>query len=190
MRIIAGTAGGVPLKVPAAITRPTTDRVREAVFSMIGPQIAGTRVLDLFAGSGALGLECLSRGATSADLVDQNRQACEAIRANLAKTRLNGAHVRQADAFRTLSDLARSGVTFDFVFADPPYTLRSTDTDFTAQLLAHPDLLSVMHADSSLILESLAEKGPCAEVQGWETIKERDYGSSRIRWLRPQRSEP
>ena len=83
MRIISGTAGGIPLEVPKTVTRPTQDRVRQAVFSMIGELVIDANVLDLFAGTGAFGLECLSRGAKSVVMVDENRNACEVIRRNM-----------------------------------------------------------------------------------------------------------
>ena len=77
MRLISGSAGGIPLEVPKSVTRPTQDRVRQAVFSMLGEVVPEARVLDLFAGSGAVGLECISRGATSALLIEQDRRACD-----------------------------------------------------------------------------------------------------------------
>ena len=96
MRIISGLAGGIPIKVPDAVARPTTDKVRQALFSMLGELVADARVLDLFAGSGALGLEALSRGAKSVLFIDESRHACTAIRDNLTKTRLQGAQVNIA----------------------------------------------------------------------------------------------
>ncbi|MDB4662895.1 RsmD family RNA methyltransferase, partial [Verrucomicrobiales bacterium] len=83
MRVIAGLSGGIQLTVPKTFTRPTTDRVREAVFSSLGLRIADATVLDLFAGTGSLGIESLSRGAKSALFVEENRNACEIITANL-----------------------------------------------------------------------------------------------------------
>ncbi len=98
MRVIAGSAGGVRLAVPKRGVRPTMDRVKAAIFSSLGEAIIGARVLDLFAGSGALGIEALSRGATSAIFVEDDRQSAEAIEKNLAKTNLKG-RVRHQDAF-------------------------------------------------------------------------------------------
>ena len=91
MRVIAGSAGGVHLAVPKRGVRPTMDRVKAAIFSSLGEAIIGARVLDLFAGSGALGIEALSRGAASAIFLEDDRQSAEAIEENLAKTKLNGA---------------------------------------------------------------------------------------------------
>lgn len=184
MRIIAGQARGIPLKTPTHNTRPTTDRVREAIFSMLGESVEGARVLDLFAGSGSLGLEALSRGAVSALFVDQQRQAVEVIRENLTKSRLTGAHVRQGDVFKVLDDLAEAHFEFDLVFADPPYLQREGGTNFVLQLMNQSVLLEMMPPGSHLILESMADRSPSAEWNGVELVRQRDYGSSRVTWLR------
>ena len=118
MRIIAGERRGATIAAPPGLsTRPTGDRVREAAFNLIGP-VDGARVLDLFAGSGALGLEALSRGADSATFVESDRGACRVISDNLAKLRLTGARVVCADALWTLRQDPR---TYDLVLVDPPY---------------------------------------------------------------------
>src|SRR4030095_12168992 len=98
MRVIAGSAGGVRLALPKRGVRPTMDRVKAAIFSSLGDAIVGARVLDLFAGSGALGIEALSRGATSAVFVEDDRRTAEMIDQNLAKTKLRG-RVRNQDVF-------------------------------------------------------------------------------------------
>lgn len=185
MRLISGSAGGIPLDVPKSVTRPTQDRVRQAVFNMLGPWVEGARVLDLFAGSGALGLECLSRGAESALLVDQDRGACEVIRRNITKTRLEGAVVRQGDVFKTLAQLGREGLCFDLVFADPPYAHKPGDVELCGKLLESADFATLVPAGASVVLESLAARGAVSLVApGWELLRERDYGSTRIVWLR------
>ncbi|MEO8616705.1 MAG: RsmD family RNA methyltransferase, partial [Luteolibacter sp.] len=97
MRIIAGKAGRTAIKVPSAVARPTTDFVRQAVFSILGEKVENARVLDLFAGSGALGLEALSRGAATCTFVDEHRQATQVITENLAKARLNGGHAVKSE---------------------------------------------------------------------------------------------
>src|SRR5829696_4569514 len=118
MRIIAGTHRGRRIAAPKGLsTRPTGDRVREAAFNLIGP-VDGARVLDLFAGSGALGLEALSRGAAGVTFVESDRAACRVISANLAKLRLTRARVLCADAVWTLRQDVRS---YDLVLVDPPY---------------------------------------------------------------------
>ena len=103
MRIIAGTAGRLAIKVPKAVARPTTDFVRQAIFSILGPKVESATVLDLFAGSGAIGLEALSRGATSCVFVDEHRQAETVIRENLEKSRLQGGRVVRADVHAWLA---------------------------------------------------------------------------------------
>jgi len=183
MRIIAGTAGGIPIKVPQGDTRPTTDRVREALFSMLGDTIANARILDLFAGSGALGMEALSRGAASVVFVEQNRNAAEIIRLNLQKARLTNATVRQADVFRTLADLAKTGQTFDLVFADPPYAQRKDDPDLATLVATSPHLLQLLPAGGHLIVESLATQSQLTVAPTWQLERQRDYGTTRITWL-------
>ncbi|MCE2695057.1 MAG: 16S rRNA (guanine(966)-N(2))-methyltransferase RsmD [Verrucomicrobiota bacterium] len=184
MRIISGTAGGLALEVPKTVTRPTQDRVRQAVFSMLGELVPGAHVLDLFAGTGAIALECLSRGAASAMMVDENKGACDVIRRNIAKTKLAGATVRQSDVFRLLPLLQRDGKQFDLIFADPPYTHCDEDTDFVAKLLAEEALPALLHADSHLILESHHFNRETKSWLGWEVLTDRNYGSTRIVWLR------
>ncbi|MCB1277332.1 16S rRNA (guanine(966)-N(2))-methyltransferase RsmD [Prosthecobacter sp.] len=184
MRIISGTAGGLSLEVPKTVTRPTQDRVRQAVFSMLGELVPGTHVLDLFAGTGAFGLECLSRGAASAMMVDENKGACDVIRRNLAKTRLTGGIVRHSDVFRLLPLLHRDGKQFDIIFADPPYTHCDADTDFVAKLLTEEPLPALLHAESHLLVESHHFNRETKSWPGWEVLTDRNYGSTRIVWLR------
>jgi 16S rRNA (guanine966-N2)-methyltransferase len=183
MRIIAGSAGGIPLRVPPGDTRPTTDRVREALFSMLGSQVEGARVLDLFAGSGSLGLEALSRGAASALFIEQNRAACDVLRGNLQKARLKEGQVRQGEAFRLVNDLARTGQSFDLIFADPPYTHRAEDTDFTQALLTCEALRQVLAPTGLFLLECRAEKRDLSPAVPWVVTRQRDYGTTRLVWL-------
>jgi 16S rRNA (guanine966-N2)-methyltransferase len=184
MRLISGSAGGIPLEVPKSVTRPTQDRVRQAVFNMLGELIDGAHVLDVFAGSGALGLECLSRGAASALLVDQDRGACEVMKKNIAKTRLEGAHVRQSDVFKILPQLISAGQLFDLVFADPPYAHKLTDVNLSVKLAADPDFFKVVAPGGSVVLECMVTKGGSATWSPWEVVRDREYGSTRILWLR------
>jgi 16S rRNA (guanine966-N2)-methyltransferase len=121
MRVIAGTYGGRTLKAPpGAATRPTSDRVREALFSILGTRVHDARVLDLFAGSGALGIEALSRGAQSVVFVDNATAAIKAINANLEVLNAT-ARVRQTDVLRFLAHARELGAQYDLVFLDPPY---------------------------------------------------------------------
>ena len=121
MRVVAGRLGGRRLvAVRGAGTRPTADRVREAVFAILG-DVAGATVLDLFAGSGALGIEALSRGAAAATFVDSAPRAIGAVRGNLAALGLEAADVRRADAGAFLRTAGRAGRQYDLVLLDPPY---------------------------------------------------------------------
>jgi 16S rRNA (guanine966-N2)-methyltransferase len=120
--VVAGTLGGRRLAAPPGdATRPTSDRVREALFSILG-DVTGLRVLDLFAGSGALGIEALSRGAGAVTFVDRAPRALRAVRANLDALGLSATVLRR-DALATLEDAARRGDQYDLVLLDPPYGL-------------------------------------------------------------------
>jgi 16S rRNA (guanine966-N2)-methyltransferase len=121
MRVIAGMYGGRRLNAPSgSATRPTSDRVREALFSILGARVPGARVLDLFAGSGALGIEALSRGAASATFVDDAPPAVKAIRGNLDALGAS-AEIRRTDALRYLGTASAGGAQYDLLFLDPPY---------------------------------------------------------------------
>jgi 16S rRNA (guanine966-N2)-methyltransferase len=121
MRVVAGAYGGRRLAAPdGSATRPTSDRVREALFSVLGTSVHGARVLDLFAGSGALGIEALSRGAASAVFVDRAPRAIGAVRANLAALGID-ADVRRIEARAWLRTASARSEAYDLVFLDPPY---------------------------------------------------------------------
>ena len=122
MRVIAGKARSMPLEtIPGDATRPTTDRIKETLFNMLQPYIPGCRFLDLFAGSGAIGIEALSRGADAAVFVEKNRRACACIRRNLAFTKLEEhGKLLEAEAMQALYML-RNEEPFDIIFMDPPY---------------------------------------------------------------------
>ena len=148
MRIIAGTHGGRELTAPKGrATRPTSDRVREALFSILG-DIQGLRVLDLFAGSGALGIEALSRGVQEATLVDSGAPAIAAIRRNLEALGITAEVVRQPAA-RFLGAALRDGRQYDLVFLDPPYRHASTlGRELTSALTP------ILAADARVVAES------------------------------------
>jgi 16S rRNA (guanine966-N2)-methyltransferase len=139
MRVIAGRLGGRRLSAPRGrTTRPTSDRVREALFSMLGP-IDGASVLDLFAGTGALGIEALSRGAAKALFVERDASAVAALKDNLARLELGEpqARVRVGDALASLRSARRASETYDLVFVDPPYgQLREFERELSVLLPA------------------------------------------------------
>lgn len=178
MRIISGTAGGIPIAVPRSLLRPTADRVREAVFSILGDRVEGTAVLDLFAGSGSYGLECLSRGARSAVFVEAERGSASVISQNLTKARLAGGSV----ACSTVESwLKRAAGRFDLVFADPPYEKKHGDRDWNTFLLTSPPLLTLLAPGSLLVLETFFKSTPKLQTDSpWQTQDERRYGDSAI----------
>jgi 16S rRNA (guanine966-N2)-methyltransferase len=180
MRIISGTAGSIPIKVPDAVARPTTDRVREAVFSMINDVVEGARVLDLFAGSGAMGLEALSRGAQEAVFVEQHSGACQVIQHNLTRAKLQGGKVTKSDAFASLRRLVESGARFHLIFADPPYAKKPGDTDHAKQLLQSTHVHELLIPGGIFVLETMVTKHDSGVIAGWEVIRDRAYGSTRI----------
>ena len=178
MRIISGSAGGIPLRIPSHDLRPTMEMVRGAVFSALGERVIDARVLDLFSGSGAFGIEALSRGATAATFVDDHPKAIAAIKANLEKTRLEAAVVR-SDVFRFLE---RTDETFDLIFADPPYSKRPNDPDVAAKLIASAALKNRLANDGLIILEKISGDLPLA-AHGWTAVRDKTYGSTQVLFL-------
>ena len=167
MRIIAGSHRGQRIAAPKGRdTRPTSDRVRENAFNLIGP-VDDADVLDLFAGSGAMGMEALSRGAASATFVESDREACRTINANLDKLKLRGTVLCQ-DVARTLTGERR---VYDLVLCDPPY-------DFDHARIA-PHLARLVSDDGLLVYES-AGRAEAPEVPGLEQRTSRKYGAARL----------
>ena len=181
MRVVAGTAGGLALTVPKTGLRPTMDVVRGAIFSSLGEITVGARVLDLFAGTGGLGIEALSRGAASAVFVENERRAVAAIEKNLAYTRLSGT-VHALDIFSYLDRLAALA-SFDVIFADPPYAKAPGERDFTAELLRCESLRRALKPDGLFILEHLP--ATTLPLSGeWELIRDKRYGATAVAFLR------
>ena len=173
MRIISGTAKGRALKVPREVARPTTDRVRESLFGILNTVIGDSRVLDLFAGSGALGMEALSRGAMSCAFVDQNRGAVRAIEENLKKTGLTGGKVVLREVLKYLKG---ERATYDLIFADSPYA--DGVSDLAADLIALEGWGRWLSEDGFLVVEQeAAGELPVCDL---ELVQQRDYGRSRI----------
>jgi 16S rRNA (guanine966-N2)-methyltransferase len=168
MRIVGGEHRGARIFAPKGTdTRPTSDRVREAAFNLIGP-VDGAAVLDLFAGSGAMGLEALSRGAASATFVENDREAIRSIERNLEKLRVTGATVVQRDV---LQALATARTQYDLVLCDPPYGFADNER------LA-PYLAKALAPDGLLVYETGAREEP--EIQGLRVRTSRSYGSARL----------
>ena len=179
MRIIAGTAGGIRLECPDGVARPMMDRVRGAVFSSLGEAVGGARSLDLFAGSGALGIEALSRGAASCTFVDSHRKSAVAIRDNLARAKLKGT-VRQQDVAAFLA--AAPDDAFDLVFADPPFALAVGDKAHPAQLMGSGRLQRCLAPGGIFVVELPGEPPPAAGA--WELLRCRPYGQAWVAFYR------
>lgn len=181
MRVIAGSAGGLHLQPPSKQTRPTMDRVRGAIFSSLGDLVPEARVLDLFAGSGALGIEALSRGASAATFIEYHGPTAGLIRKNLQITKLSGS-VQQMDAFCFL-DLYVTEGSLDLIFADPPYLKKTQpmikEENLADQLLAHPKLSQALSESGLLILEC-ERRQPLPSLVNWKIRSDRNYGESRI----------
>ena len=161
LRIIAGSLGGRLIEVPEEGTRPFADRVRQALFAVLEPRLPGARVLDLCAGSGAAGIEALSRGAASVLFVDLSRRAAEVIRRNLAGLDLVAhAEVRVSDAGSIAASLTASGRVFDLVIADPPYDDLAVRRNILRALGTTPSALA---AHGLLVLSGRKQKEGAAQ---------------------------
>jgi 16S rRNA (guanine966-N2)-methyltransferase len=180
MRVIAGSAGGLRLAVPRSGVRPTMDRVKAAIFSSLGDTIIGARVLDLFAGSGALGIEALSRRASSVLFVEQDRQSIDVIEKNLAKTKFQ-ARVRRQEVFEFLRRSCGTE-TFQIIFADPPYEKTKSGELFSEKLLTNKALAQLLEPDGVFILEKRpAEHIPMTKI--WNIVRARSYGATEVLFL-------
>ena len=172
MRIVAGSRKGHGIAAPkGVVTRPTGDRVREAAFSLIGP-VEDATVLDLFAGSGAMGLEALSRGALRCVFVERDREACRVIQGNLEKLRFTGALVLNRDTASTLRDERARGHRYDLVLVDPPYEEWEHCSAPLAELLP-----AVLEEDGVAVIETSARVEPELPL---DLVTSRRYGSARI----------
>ena len=180
MRVIAGRAGGVRLAVPKRGVRPTMDRVKAAIFSSLGEVIIGARVLDLFAGSGALGIEALSRGAASVIFVEDDRQSADAIERNLANTKLKGC-VRRQDVFHFLRHRSNAE-KFEVVFADPPYEKGHPSENDTRKLLNNENLPHLLGPKGIFVLEKQPGE-PLGETKLWRIIRKKRYGATEVLFL-------
>ena len=170
MRVITGKARGIQLKTPdGMVTRPTADRVKEAMFSIIQFDIPGASVLDLFGGTGQLGIEALSRGAKSAVFVDQREDACKIIRENLRRTKLES----QARVIRSdyLDYLRRSREKFDIILLDPPYA-----EVFLENALKCITEIDILQSGGIIVAERPVEKELPFEFEGFTRSKDYKYG--------------
>ena len=189
MRIISGTAAGTILKVPRGFdVRPTPDLVRQAVFNSLGERVIGARVLELFGGTGALSLECLSRGAAHAFCIELSRHAARIIEENLRLTRLapESFQLRVQDVFTALSQLDSSDREFDLILADPPYGEKNVGRRSTsfAQRLLDDQRLPPLLAIEGLFVLGHTKRDTLAIPSNWQIVKELRHGDSMMRFLR------
>lgn len=181
-RVVAGSAGGRRLQAPpGSTTRPTSQRVREGMFSTLTTLLGGwddVAVLDLYAGSGALGLEALSRGASRCVFVDNDRRALGALEGNLASTGLPGAAVTRGDVSTVVS--ARAETAFDLVLLDPPYALAAHDLVAVLGRLVDNGWLA---RDAILVVERATRESQPTWPPGLVLVRERRYGDTRLWYL-------
>jgi 16S rRNA (guanine966-N2)-methyltransferase len=175
MRVIAGSAGGVRLAVPKRGVRPTMDRVKDAIFSRLGDAIVGARVLDLFSGTGALGIEALSRGAAAAVFVEEDRQSVEVLGKNLAKTKLKG-RIRNQDVFDFLRRASNAG-EFQIIFADPPYEKTKHGERYAEKLLNNEALPRLLKPGGMFVLEKRPDE-TLPETKLWRVMRQKTYGAT------------
>ena len=177
LRIVGGSAGGRRLVAPKGDARPTTDRVKEALFNVLGARVVGASVLDLYAGSGALGIEALSRGAVRAVFVDDDAAAVDAIRQNLAAAGfVADAQVTRVTVAQYVARPAPgSEHRFDLVLLDPPYDTPTTDVEAVLTALAAAGVLA---PGGRVVVERPRAVGPPALPATWETEFQRAYGDT------------
>jgi 16S rRNA (guanine966-N2)-methyltransferase len=189
MRIIGGRAGGVLLTAPKGFAvRPTPDLVRQAIFNSLGARVEGARVLELFAGTGALSLECLSRGAAEALCVEKSARHAQFIQRNLEQSRLGAESLslRIQDAFTAIRQLAAERQQFDLVLADPPYGEKNVgrrSTSFAQQLLDEAALPELLAAEGVFVLGH-TKRDTLSLPAMWEETKVLKHGDTIMRFLR------
>jgi 16S rRNA (guanine966-N2)-methyltransferase len=191
MRIIGGQAAGRLLKVPPGYdVRPTPDLVRQAIFNSLGGRLVDARVLDLFSGSGALGLECLSRGAASVFSVEKSNRHAAMIRENLADSGLSveNYEIRVQDAFTAIHQLAEIGRTFDMIMADPPFGEKNIGrrSNSLSQKLLDDERLPKLLTDEGLFVLGHTKRDTLTLTAAWKEVKVLRHGDSTIRFLQRQ----
>lgn len=176
MRVIAGKARGIQLKTPdGMLTRPTTDRVKEALFSILQFDLPGTHVLDLFGGTGQLGIEAMSRGASEATFVDAREDACRLIRENLKRTGMRGEVVR-GDYLSFLNNCTKK---FNIIFLDPPYA-----EVFLENALKHITEIDILQSGGIIATERPLGKELLWDFEGFERSRDYKYGKILLTFYR------
>jgi 16S rRNA (guanine(966)-N(2))-methyltransferase RsmD len=179
MRIIAGKARGLKLSVPKGLAvRPTADRVKEALFAILGERVAGAKVLDLFAGSGGLGIEAFSRGAAQAAFADNSALSLTYLRRNIEKAEA-GAQVKiyRGDALKTIERLHRRGEVFDLIFGDPPYR-----QGWVARTLAQIKIYNILARNAIIIME-YSKHEEFLPPAGLTLLRNEKYGETMVAFV-------
>ncbi len=187
MRITGGTAARRILRVPKGLdVRPTPDLVKQAVFNSLGARVEGARVLELFAGSGALSLECLSRGAMTVLCIEKSSRHAEFIRSNAAAAGYEGIlETRTQDVFPAMNQLAQNGQQFDLILADPPYGEKNVNrrsTSFAQQLLDAPHLPKLLAPGGRFVLGH-TKRDTLELMPPWIEVKQLKHGDTVMRFL-------
>ncbi|MCR2804965.1 16S rRNA (guanine(966)-N(2))-methyltransferase RsmD [Paenibacillus soyae] len=177
MRVIAGVAKGRALKaVPGSNTRPTTDKVKEAIFSMIGPYFEGGTALDLFAGTGGLGIEAWSRGVERVIFVDKEKISLDIIRQNVKTAGAeSAAEIYRNDADRAVKALAKRDIAFSLVFLDPPYRMTAMD-----EVMAELAEKGMLESGATIVVEHDAAHRYPEQLEGFEQLKQAKYGDTAV----------
>lgn len=182
MRVISGTARGKRLKAPRGMdTRPITDMIKEALFNVIGDKIVSARFLDLFAGSGSVGIEALSRGAQMVVFIDNNIKAVQTIRENLSNCGFKeNFELYRNDVFRAAEILNQRQIKFDYIYADPPFTVQSIFNPFLITM----DKFPLLANEGNLIIRSPRKMILTVELSRLEEYRLDNYGESTLHYYR------
>ncbi len=180
MRIISGSSKGRKLATQRGQSiRPTSDRVKESIFNILGDEVKGKTVLDLFAGTGNLGVEALSRGAERVVFVEKGRQAVRLIHRNVAQCGMEGqTEILATDAHRAIGILYRKGTVFDLILMDPPY-----ERGLVERTLMKLRTQRIYHPDSMLVVEHSRREPLSGRVEGWDLVRQREIGDTVLSFL-------
>jgi 16S rRNA (guanine966-N2)-methyltransferase len=182
VRVISGTARGKRLKAPAGLdTRPITDMIKEALFNVIGSNIVAASLLDLFAGSGSVGIEALSRGASRVVFIDKTRKSIEVIKENLENCSfVDNYELYRNDVFRAIELLYRRGVRFDYIYADPPFT----NIDIFTPLIEVLDRICLLLPEGNLIIRSPRRLSLDVKISNLSEYRYDNYGESTLHYFK------
>lgn len=181
MRVISGTAKGKRLKAPRGIkTRPITDMVKEALFNVLASDVVGSQFLDLFAGSGSIGIEALSRGAAAVIFIDQDAKSCGVIKSNLLNCGFDQQlyEVHRNDVFKAIDILQRRAMKFDLIYIDPPFT----DEGIFSTILYRMDLADIMDQQGKIIIRTRRKKELPEDLKNLKKYRKNDYGESTLHY--------